>query len=180
MKKKHLPNLMMGCRIALSLALLLPMPLSAGYLFLYTLAGLTDMLDGYLARRLKAETSLGSRLDTVADMVMLAAALYTLWPYLPLSGAALVWLAGVAAVKLLSLAVYAIRSKRLLAHHSVLNKAMGALLYLYPFALTQPWKAEAAYTLLALATIVALEELMATVRNREKGAQNTERAVDEE
>ena len=180
MKKKHLPNLLTGCRIALSLALLLPMPLSAAYLFLYTLAGLTDMLDGYLARRLKAETPLGSRLDTVADMVMLSAALYTLWPYLPLSGAALVWLAGVAAVKLLSLAVYAIKCKRLLAHHSVLNKAMGALLYLYPFALTQPWKAQAVYTLLTLATIAALEELLATVRSRGQGAQNTKRAVDEE
>lgn len=164
MMRRQLPNLVTGCRIALSLALLAPLPLSAAYLTLYTFAGLTDMLDGYLARRLKAETAMGSRLDTLADMVMLAAALFTLWPFLPLSGTALVWLAGVAAIKLLALAVYAFRRRRLLSHHSLPNKVVGVLLYLYPFALTQPWKVAAAYVLLALATIAALEELMAALR----------------
>ncbi len=170
MMRKHIPNMVTGCRIALSLALLWPMPLSTAYLALYALAGLTDMLDGFLARRLKAESAFGSRLDTVADMAMLAAALYTLWPYLPLEDAALGWLGGVAAVKMVSLAVYGVRWRRLLSHHSLLNKAVGGLLYLYPFTLTQPWKAEAVYGLLALATVAALEELLAVICGSRHGS----------
>lgn len=42
------------------------------------LAGLTDLLDGYLARRLKMTSSWGALLDPLADKLMLLAVLYNL------------------------------------------------------------------------------------------------------
>jgi phosphatidylglycerophosphate synthase len=40
-------------------------------LILFLLAAITDFLDGYLSRRLKRETKIGSTLDKVADKVLL-------------------------------------------------------------------------------------------------------------
>lgn len=47
-------------------------------LALFLLAGLTDYLDGYLARKLKMITDVGKLLDPLADKLMLLTALYCL------------------------------------------------------------------------------------------------------
>ena len=66
----------------------------AGFLFamtlvLFVLAAATDWLDGYLARKLDAVTSLGAALDHVADKVLIACLLLALaYTALPLDLAA--------------------------------------------------------------------------------------------
>jgi cardiolipin synthase (CMP-forming) len=53
---------------------------------LFVLAGVTDGLDGLLARKLKLNTPLGSLLDPIADKILLATAFVTLTiPSLPLA-----------------------------------------------------------------------------------------------
>lgn len=47
-------------------------------LVFFLLAGLTDYLDGYLARKLKTITDVGKLLDPLADKLMLLTALYCL------------------------------------------------------------------------------------------------------
>jgi len=42
----------------------------------YLLCGISDILDGYLARKLKAQSALGSNLDTFADFIFTMVYLY--------------------------------------------------------------------------------------------------------
>ena len=44
-------------------------------LALYTIASVTDYIDGYMARRLKVESPLGEMLDPIADKLLVAAVL---------------------------------------------------------------------------------------------------------
>ena len=50
---------------------------------LFTIAALTDLLDGYLARRLQQTSAFGAFLDPVADKLMVAAALVLLVQAIP-------------------------------------------------------------------------------------------------
>ena len=47
-------------------------------LALYTIASVTDYIDGYMARRLGVESSLGEMLDPIADKLLVAAVLFAL------------------------------------------------------------------------------------------------------
>ena len=76
----NLPNILTFTRILVIpfLVLVYYLPVTWGHLaaaIIFTLACMTDWLDGYLARSLKQATKLGAFLDPVADKVMVAIAL---------------------------------------------------------------------------------------------------------
>lgn len=80
MRLKQVPNLLTISRILVIPAVVVMMTLGrdvalsnriAALLFIY--ACLTDFLDGYLARLLKARSSFGTALDPIADKLLIAA-----------------------------------------------------------------------------------------------------------
>ncbi|MEM6406064.1 MAG: CDP-alcohol phosphatidyltransferase family protein [Pseudomonadota bacterium] len=81
MTREQIPNLLSSLRIALIIpvvwALLADSPLVA--LILFAIAGLTDSLDGWLARREHWETPIGGVLDGVADKLLLFCVYICLW-----------------------------------------------------------------------------------------------------
>jgi cardiolipin synthase len=86
-----LPNLLTLSRIivipALVGAFYLDRPLSNWVTAaLFTAAGLTDFLDGYLARSWQQVTNLGKFLDPVADKVMVAVAIFMMLAFGPIAG----------------------------------------------------------------------------------------------
>ena len=72
----HLPNLITLTRLALVpvLILLLKDGEYATGLVVFVLAGISDALDGYLAKRLNVQSRLGAILDPVADKLLLVSA----------------------------------------------------------------------------------------------------------
>ena len=76
----NLPNILSFLRI-LSVPLFIWLMLEKhiiGALCLFTLAGLTDALDGFIAKRFGMETELGKYLDPLADKLLLMAGFITL------------------------------------------------------------------------------------------------------
>ena len=69
-------------RIAAGIVLLFcPVFFPAFYMF-YIAAGLSDMLDGFVARKTDTVSKLGARLDTMADFVLVVVCLIKLLPVL--------------------------------------------------------------------------------------------------
>lgn len=81
---KLLPNCITLSRIGLALLLLYLAPLGTGFTVVYLLCGITDLLDGPIARMTGTVSSFGAKLDSVADMTLAGTALYTLYPFLGL------------------------------------------------------------------------------------------------
>ena len=79
----NLPNQLTMLRVLLIplLVVIFYLPWEWHYLAsgaIFTVAALTDLLDGYLARRLQLETAFGAFLDPVADKLIVAVALVLL------------------------------------------------------------------------------------------------------
>lgn len=74
---KHVPNALSAARIVLDLSLLFFAYYTPWWVFaiVYFAAGLTDVLDGWIARKYNVESSLGSKLDAWGDTLLFASAL---------------------------------------------------------------------------------------------------------
>ena len=71
-----LPNTISLSRVLLALAFVLS-PNPAGRVILIAVAGLTDFMDGWLARHEKTESTAGALLDPLADRIFVFAAIST-------------------------------------------------------------------------------------------------------
>jgi len=73
---KHLPNLLSVCRIALAPGLVYAIATEtvSVAITLLLLAGLTDWVDGRLARRFNATSAIGEHLDVIADFIIILSA----------------------------------------------------------------------------------------------------------
>jgi CDP-diacylglycerol--glycerol-3-phosphate 3-phosphatidyltransferase len=141
-------------------ALLLFRPLSLWFLLVYAMAGLTDLLDGFFARRFHAESSVGARLDSAADFLLCAALLFVLLPYYHWPLWIVLWIAGIGFLRIMAALVCFFRFRTFAFLHTYSNKATGILLFLFPFLL---WLFNLNITsilLCSVASLSALEEFL--------------------
>ena len=82
MPMKHLPNILSSLRIVGTVVLLLSDVSSILFGVLYIVCGISDIADGWLARKLKCVTRTGALLDSVADICFVACCA---WKLLPIS-----------------------------------------------------------------------------------------------
>ena len=151
-------NLITCFRILASAALLLCQPLSPAFYVLYIAAGISDMIDGPVARRTGTAGDFGAKLDTAADFSFMAVCLYKLLPVLDVPLWLWVWIALIALAKTVNVVSGFVIQKRFVTLHTTMNKAAGALLFLLP--LTFPC-IELKYTsavVCAVATFAAVQE----------------------
>ena len=151
-------NLITSCRILLSLLLLFFPALSPGFYGLYLAAGLTDMLDGFVARRTNSASPLGAKLDSMADLVFLAVCLIKLLPVLALPVWLWGWVGLIALLRLVNILSGFVWRKKLVLLHTRANKLTGALLFLLPLSLGFLNIAYTAVPLCALASFAAIQE----------------------
>ena len=160
--KKHIANIITGSRIVLSLPLLLIPLTSAWFCVIYLLCGLSDMIDGTVARRTKSASEFGARLDTVSDFVFMTVAQIKFVPHLPIPAWLWIWIGVIAMIKIGNAAWGFVRTKKLLSPHTVLNKITGLLLFLLPVTVIF---IELTYTLPIVcigATVAAIHEVFFT------------------
>lgn len=73
-------NTVTGFRVLISIALLFCPVFSPAFYVLYLIAGLSDMIDGTIARRMNTVSEYGARFDTAADFVFVTVCLIKLLP----------------------------------------------------------------------------------------------------
>ena len=83
--QRNLPNLLSGVRIlAIPIVVVFlssPKPAASFWAALvFSIASLTDLLDGYIARRQKRETTVGKLLDPMADKLLILSSMIMLIP----------------------------------------------------------------------------------------------------
>ena len=127
---KHLPNIITALRIAGSIGLLFCN--TNGWMFgtLYVLCGLSDMVDGWLARRLHAESKTGSILDSIADLSFVVCCVIKLLPALSIPSWLWIWAGIIVIIKIVNQIIALTRIKQFCLPHTIANKLTGFLLFL--------------------------------------------------
>ena len=155
---KQIPNILSASRIALCLPLLLVDAMTLPFWVLYLIAGLTDILDGFLARRWGVESKFGARLDSLADFVLVLAVGYKLFPWLKLPVALWMMIGLIALVKASNaFSVYLVK-QRIEFLHTKANKLTGLLLFIGLMAIGQSYFIPVAWGVACIALFAAIQE----------------------
>ncbi|MBR2699703.1 MAG: CDP-alcohol phosphatidyltransferase family protein [Clostridia bacterium] len=151
-------NIITGLRIPVSLALLFFPAFSAPFTVLYLIAGISDMVDGIVARRTDTASELGARLDTAADFAFVVVCLIRLLPVINIPAWLCVWTGAIALIKGINAVSGVVKQKRFVAVHSIMNKITGALLFVFPLTLPLVEMRFTAPVVCATATFAAIQE----------------------
>lgn len=159
MMRRYIANIITGGRVIGAILLLFFQPFSVGFYVIYLLCGVSDMIDGAVARKTNSISGFGAKLDTVADAIFMGTVCYKLLPTVHLPHQIWVWIIVIATIKLSSIVFGLLRRKTLVSIHSLLNKVTGVVLFLLPLTI-QVIEQEYSFTIACLiATFATIQEL---------------------
>lgn len=143
------------------------MPFTITFWVLYFLGGLSDFLDGYVARKFKQQSTLGAKLDSIADVVFAVSVFIVVVKNV--SFPAWLWfcLVLIALLRVTSYGIGFYKYRSFIALHTYANKVTGVLLFAFPLFYIFMNIKNAGAVLCLVAFISAIEELAITIKSKE-------------
>ena len=89
---KNIANYISISRIIMAIVLLLPKTFSKTFYIIYIYCGLSDILDGFLARKYKITSKFGAKIDSIADMLFVVVSLLKILPVIEISIGIYIWI----------------------------------------------------------------------------------------
>ena len=126
---KHLPNAISALRFLGAVCLLFFGVETNAFWAIYFGCGLSDMADGYLARKLGCESKTGAILDSLADLVFVVCCCFMLIPALAFPKWLWIWGGVIVAIKVINQISALVMYKRCIFPHTGANKVTGVLLF---------------------------------------------------
>ena len=151
-------NIITGIRIVCSIVLLFLPACSPAFRASYLIAGFSDMIDGTVARKTGTVSPFGAKLDTAADFALVIACLIKLLPILRIPAWLMILMVVIAAIKAINLIIGYMLRKELVALHTAMNRATGALLFILPLTVTRIDLNYSGAVVCAAATCAAIQE----------------------
>ena len=133
--RKQIPNVLTCSRIFCSILLIHFPAFSVPFIALYLFCGLSDMADGFLARITDSASTLGAKLDSVADLVFTATVFIKLFSEVRISIWLWLWIILITVIKIISMILGLVLKGSIIFEHTVPNKITGFLLFLFPMIL---------------------------------------------
>ena len=155
---KHIANILTGFRIFGSILLLFFPAFSLPFYVIYLLCGFSDMIDGTIARKTNSTSKFGSQLDTMADLIFVAVSIIALAPAIHIPRWLWIWGGVIAIIKISNIILGYVSEKQFISLHTVMNKATGLLLFLWPLTISFVELKYTAVPLCVVATFSAIQE----------------------
>ena len=128
-------NIITYCRILCSIIMMFFHMPSTSFFLLYMICGLSDVLDGIIARKTNTASDFGARLDTIADFIFATVLLIKILSGIDVPIWLWIWIIIIAGIKIANIIFGVVCTKRLIVEHTLLNKITGVLLFLLPLTL---------------------------------------------
>ena len=126
---KPLPNVISALRFLGAVCLLFFGVESCAFWTIYFVCGLSDMADGYLARKLGCESKTGAMLDGLADLAFVICCCFKLIPALAFPKWLWIWAGVIVATKIINQISALVIYKKCIFPHTIANKVTGVLLF---------------------------------------------------
>jgi len=146
-------------RLVLLIPLMLLTPFELPFMIVYVIAGVSDMIDGPIARKYNVTSQFGATLDASADILLILVVLFRILPLIEFSNWIMVWIVIVIVMKALSSVIGYIRHKRFILLHTYANKFFVVVLFLFPIFYTFIETDIVLIVLLVIATLAFAEDI---------------------
>ena len=169
---KSIANYISTSRIFLSLTLAFTKPLSIAFFVIYLVCGISDVFDGYIARKTNTASKLGEKLDSAADLIMVMVLMIVLYPIInPIINSTVqivVWIVIIGIIRSVSMLVVFVKYKNFEILHTYGNKITGLVLFAFPLSLAFVQSdVLMMYIICVVASISAIEELFLHLSSKE-------------
>lgn len=169
--KQHIniPNCITASRIVGAVFLIFIKPFTVAFYVIYSLCGLTDAFDGWIARKTNKSSEFGAKLDSVADIFFNAILLIKIFPFLWANLPYAIWyaVAGILLIRLAAYTVAIIKYKRFASTHTYANKLTSAALYVVPYFIKIFNVVGVCSIVCVIAAFASTEELAIQIRSKE-------------
>jgi len=168
----NIPNIITCMRIFGTMLLLFITPFSGSFFIIYSLTGLTDALDGFIARKTNCVTEFGSQLDSIADFIFYAVMIFKSPFVLTGDLSVIIWcIIGFAVlVRIISYAYSFFKYRRFVPLHTYLNKITGFSVFILPYLAFFGFFVHACLAASIIAAVSAVEELIIHIRKQPEAA----------
>ena len=163
---KHIANVLTFFRILGSTILLFFPVFSSTFYITYILCGVSDMIDGTIARKTNSTSRFGSQLDTIADLIFVAGATIKLLPTIHLPQWQWIWCGMIAIIRICNLIWVYISKKQFVPMHTIMNKATGLLLFLLPLTVSVVELKYSSIVVCCFATLSSVQEGFYVITDR--------------
>lgn len=156
--KQFSANIITVFRIIFSLVLIFLTVSSVPFGVIYLLCGLSDMADGFIARKMHTQSETGAKLDSAADIIFITVSAVKILPLIHLDLWLWVWIALICAVKIGAVIKRFLRCHEIVIPHSFLNKLTGVMLFPLPLTASLAGFRYFAVIVCAVATVSAVQD----------------------
>ena len=164
---KNIANIITLFRIIFAIGMVFAIPFSFGFWIYYFCGGISDLFDGFIARKLKQQSTAGAKLDSIADMVFAIAIFIVVIKNLSLSTWLWQFVTLIALLRMISYGIGFYKYRTFASLHTYANKATGALIFVFPF-LYILWGITITEIILTIvAFISSLEELAIIIKSKD-------------
>ena len=155
---KNIANYLSISRIIMSIILAILETFSFPFYIIYIYCGISDMLDGYIARKTKNTSKIGAGLDSIADIIFVIVAIIKILPVLNLSNVIIIWAFIIALIKICNVVCSYIYCKKIILLHTIANKITGFVLFVAPLIIVHADSIIFEITICMIATFSAIQE----------------------
>ena len=159
-------NVITLIRIGLAITLLFIRKYSPLFLILYSICGVTDILDGYIARKTKTESNFGAKLDTISDLLFCIVMLIIMFDIFLKDIICMVFIIIILLIRILSIIIVLKKYNKFAILHTYTNKLTGLLVFFIPYFIYLDGTNIVIYIIGVIALISSIEETAINIKSK--------------
>ncbi|AGK95985.1 CDP-alcohol phosphatidyltransferase family protein [Clostridium pasteurianum] len=156
---KHIANIISIIRIIVSIIMICFYRNKLLFISLYLICGLSDIMDGYIARKTNTQSSIGAKLDSFADLIMFGViTTFILIKSLDKIAVFLPWVIATAIIRCINMIIAAYKYRSFISLHTLGNKLAGFLVFISPLLFVTFHTVKIFWPVCIISVLSAIEE----------------------